>query len=562
LIQGWFSLAHPGRSPYRLYALSNVGSLLALVSYPFLVEPNLTRLTQARVWSAGLILYVALCGAAAVQTWRSAPAAPAGVEPGRESVKAGRDPSGLWTLWFLLPMCGSVLLLAVTNKICQDVAVVPFLWVLPLSLYLLSFVIAFDSPRWYWRPVWLPAMAAALGAVSWLMLWADSPSLVTIVTINVTALFVCCMVCHGELYRLRPAPRHLTGFYLMIAAGGAFGGLFVALVAPQIFTTYYELHLGWIGCAALLLAVLFRDPQGGLRHGRPGWAWGLILPAFAGLGWVMYEEATQESELIVSRTRNFYGVLTVLEYDTDSPEWHRRLLQHGGTTHGTQYQDPAKSRRPTTYYGKNSGIGRLMRLYPKTSDRRIGVVGLGTGTVLAYGQNGDRFRIYEINPEVPRIARESFTYLSNSFADVEIVLGDGRLSLEREPPQQFDMLILDAFSSDSVPVHLLTREAFEIYRRHVGPQGVIVVHVSNRYLNLQPVVQRVAQHFDYDLVYIDDEEDESEGTYNTDYLLLTNNTDFLGLDEVIEAAAEPDPPSPRVRLWTDEDSNLFRVLLD
>jgi hypothetical protein len=347
----------------------------------------------------------------------------------------------------------------------------------------------------------------------------------------------------------------------MIAAGGACGGVFVALAAPHLFTTYYELHIGFLACALLLLVVLYQDRNGVLYQGRPRWAWVLMVMAVGGLGGGLYVSMSEEVDLIVARSRSFYGVLTVLEYDPDDPYWHRRLLQHGGTTHGLQFRDPSRRRIGTSYYGPNSGVGLVMRHLPPRTNRRIGVVGLGSGSLIVYGQPGDYIRIYEIDPEVEGVARKWFTYLEETEAGTEIALGDARLSLEREPPQQFDVLVLDAFSSDSIPVHLLTREAFEIYRRHVKPDGAIAVHTSNRFLDLNPVVQRIAEHFAYQLVYVDGDEDEESAVYNTDWCVLTNNRQFIENEEVVELTSELEPPSPRVRLWTDEESNLFRIVM-
>lgn len=618
LFQAWFSESHPGISPYRLYALSNVGSLLALVSYPFLVEPNLTRHLQATWWSAGLGLFAVFAAWCGSIVWKRAANEPAKAAPAEASTTEEPTAAPARWLWFALPACGVVLLLAVTNKICQDIAVIPFLWVLPLSLYLLTFIISFDSPRWYWRPLWLPALAVAVLAVLWLMLgehmlaptsswfhdWArsiggesgdrakaivsllngignlwvkpvawllntaDNFEMFTEIAIYLGVLFVCCLVCHGEVYRLRPAARKLTGYYLSISAGGACGGLFVAIVAPLIFKNYFELHVGLFLVAAMILVVLYRDQNSPLRGGQPKWAWIALTLALPAIGGTLYYDALSTVKDAKELSRNFYGVLKVFETYPDEPELHKLTLQHGGTTHGLQFMSDHKRRLPSSYYTSSSGIGRLMKNYQPEGGRKIAVVGLGTGSLAVWGRTGDHLRFYEINTEVERIARDTFFYLKDTPAKTEIVLGDARLSLEREPAQDYDIIALDAFSSDAIPVHLITREAFEIYLRHLKPGGVIAVHISNRYLNLEPIVMRLAQHFGLTEALIDDndvdereEDEESSGAYSSDWVLLSKDAAFLNRSPILDASYEPGEIPAKVRLWTDEKSDLLRILL-
>jgi SAM-dependent methyltransferase len=587
-VQAWFGRSHPGDSPYRLYALSNAGSLVALIAYPAVVEPSLGRHAQAGWWSAGLGLYALLAAWCGAVVWRrsgdgggSAP--PAG-PPGAASDRPARARRALW---FALPACGSIVLLAVTNRLCRDVAVVPFLWVLPLGLYLLTFIASFDDPRWYRRPLWLPALAGALGAVLWLMAgewpidegtpglrrvaWLVAPAedaeLPTEAAVYLAALVAACMVCHGEVYRLRPAASGLTGYYLSVAAGGACGGVLVAVVAPLAFTDYFELHVGLFLSAALALAALWGDPESRLARGRPRWAWGAAAAGLAALGVALQYDARVTLGDAAERSRNFYGVLKVFETHARDRERHKRTLLHGGTTHGLQFLAAHKRRLPTTYYGATSGVGWLLRAYRPEGGRRVAVVGLGAGTLAVWGRPGDRFRFYEIDADVERIARRRFTFLADSPAATEVVLGDARLSLEREPAQAFDVVVLDAFTSDAIPVHLLTREAFATYLRHLGPGGVIAVHVSNRYLDLEPVVLRAAEHFGLAGAIVNDEEPEDEdaeettGIYGSDWVLLARDDALLGRSPILEASSErPDVPA-RLRLWTDDASDLLRVLL-
>ena len=583
LFQAWFSRAHPGVSPYRLYALSNVGSLLALLGYPFLMEPRLGRHDQAVWWSAGLAVFAALAAWCGRQVWRLGDLPPASVPA--DSAATGRFDR---TLWLALPACGVILLLSVTNRLCQDIAVIPFLWVLPLSLYLLTFIICFDSPRWYHRAVWLPLLAATLLAVAAWMLqgnlsaptqawlapvaWAmDAASELTMfgeIGLFLTTLFVGCMVCHGEVYRLRPAAGGLTGFYLSLSAGGAVGGLFVALGAPALFKDYLELHVGLFLLAALTLAALWAAADSPVARWRRPWAWcGLIL-LLAGFGEALRVDAQAPVSGRIEQTRNFYGVLKVLEEGADDDFDHKRTLQHGGTTHGLQFMAAARRRIPASYYTGTSGIGRTMRTVWPAGGRRIGVVGLGTGSMASWGRPGDVMRFYEINDEVVRIARGSFTFLADTPAKVELVMGDARLSMEREPDQRYDVLVLDAFSSDAIPAHLLTKEAFVTYRRHLKPDGVLAVHVSNRYLDLEPVVRLIAGESGLGVAVINDDDvgefqvDEfTGGAYTSDWMLLSADSKVLAQPLISKAASESRETPAGARAWTDERSDLLSVLM-
>jgi hypothetical protein len=667
LMQHWFSRTRPGASPYRLFALSNAGSLLALISYPLFFEVQFTRRTQAAFWGSGLIVFLVAAAACAWKLWkhvetpaeqgaaldRATAAKTAGRGPGRptqpqpqsrrtKSGKKASSPMGStvaqWVFWLLLPACASVLLLATTNKLCQDIAVIPFLWVLPLALYLISFIICFDNPRWYWRLPFSIGLIVAMAASCRLMFEGTDATLPSQIITYSSMLFLGCMVCHGELYRLKPDPTRLTSFYLAIAAGGALGGFFVAIVAPLLFTNYYEWHWGMIFCVSLMLAVWIRERRGSSRQsaeetaaaaeygGRDArqWIWmagalgvlifsgldrlfavvgraadadlkfwigglriacwlilmlwvlswilrkrhqtfrhgrrlacGLLLLLLVVLAGALGEEARDASKEAIYRSRNFYGVLSVFEYQKEMPRGRYLLLQHGGITHGLQFTHPDQALWSTTYYGPGSGIAKGVDALP-AGPRRIGVVGLGTGTMAAFGRAGDYLRIYEINPEVIRLAHSHFTYLSNCPAKVEIALGDARLSLESEPGQQFDLLALDAFSSDAIPVHLLTKEAFELYQRHLKTNGVIAVHVSNHYLDLEPVVVNLARQFQYQLAIIDyDEEEDDWWYYSSTWLLLSRNRELIGRAEIQASATTPKTNS--LPLWTDDFASLLQI---
>jgi hypothetical protein len=341
----------------------------------------------------------------------------------------------------------------------------------------------------------------------------------------------------------------------MIAIGGALGGIFVAVVAPVIFDTYRELHVGILAsCLFVLLAD--RRLTGGWR--RLVWV-GIIL--VAGLAAIFVRSRHgQTYETAVQNSRNFFGVLTVWEREREHPEYQRYVLQHGTTCHGLQFVDPARRNLPTAYYGSTSGVGLAVQFFPRQMDKRIGVVGLGVGTIATYAVSGDYIRFYEINPQVEEIARSRFSYLAACAGRAEVVLGDARLSMEIEQPQEFDVLVLDAFNGDAVPVHLLTKEAFEIYLRHLKPDGVIAVHVSSQHLNLPLVVRKAAEHFRMQAVLIEDPDDDEMGIMASDWVLLTNNEHLLGQNPVRQASSEPGGGFEDIRLWTDDYVNLFQIL--
>lgn len=554
LVQVWFSHQFPKRSPFRLYSLSNVGSLTALLSYPVLIETRWDVLTQTRIWSGVFILFALLMAVCAfANRVRPEERTPEGdLHP--QAVTHAAGPTW-WqrTLWLALPGFASVMLLATTNHVCQDVAVIPFLWVAPLSLYLISFIICFDHPRWYRRAAWaLPGMAL-LFLSSGLFELGWSPGFVSQLAILLGAMFVICMVCHGELAALKPDPRHLTEYYLMMSAGGALGGLIVSILAPLIFSTFLEWSISLLAGFALLAWVAARGL--GLRERwLDGWAALGIAALIPMTSW----EFTFGKRL--ERVRDFYGTLSVSESkDEDTAETYR-TFRCSGTVHGRQNMDPAKRREPLTYYSPTSGAGCALLSVKDKPDAKVGLIGMGVGTVACYAEPGQTYRFYELNPTVERLALKWFTFVGDlqaRGAKYEMALGDARLTLEHEAPQGFDVLLLDAFSGDSVPVHLLTREAFQLYLRHLKPGGIIAVHITNHYLNLAPVVERAAQEFHLGSTRISEEPYDQEDFYLTDYVLLTTNQAFLDANPPIIPSYSN---SIDVPLWTDHRSNLFQIL--
>lgn len=555
LIQAWYARAFPGASPYRLFALSNIGSMLALLGYPVMVEPLLPTRQQAVLWSGAYVLFVVLCSICA---WKSRDLQSTGLESTSSEPNAEPPQTGQWLLWVGLAACASALLLAVTTHLTQDVAPIPFLWVLPLSLYLLSFILTFDSSGWYSRTWYLPLVAAALGAMAWAMHEDVELHIASKVAIYAAGLFFCCMTCHGELAASKPHPRFLTGFYLMISIGGALGGLFVGIVSPYFFNQYLELHVGMVACALLVLFSHYRDRQSPLHLSKGGWGWvlavggTLILTVVLGR---MVQQSSKDYRLIV---RNFYGEMRTADYGTpEERDWARKLT-HGVINHGEQYLHPARAREASSYFGPTTGVARAIYAKDRDKPQRVGITGLGAGVMITYSRAQDYYRIYEINPLVIEVAKKEFTFIKDCPGKLDLVLGDARLSLEREQPQNFDVLHMDAFSSDSVPVHLLTREAFQVYFRHLKPDGILVMHISNRYLNLEPVVARVAESLGKASAFVSDPGDEDLGFYGTDMVLVANNKESLAKGDLKNFS--PPRKNPKVLLWTDDYSNLFRIV--
>jgi hypothetical protein len=450
--------------------------------------------------------------------------------------------------WTALAAGGSMLLLSTTNQLTQNIAAVPLLWILPLAIYLATFTLCFESQRWYRRPIFLRLVVVALGAVGYTIYDIDMSAAIPVaIPVFSIGLFVCCMFCHGELNCLKPEGRHLTSFYLTIALGGALGAVLVGLVAPTVFPGIYELPLSLLFIAALALWMNWRD---GLLARL---LWGSVTVAMA---IVLISEIRGYHKDAVVMTRNFYGALRVVESRAAGGEVH--TLYHGTIEHGAEFLSPERRLNPTSYYGPSSGAGLALR-FGTNGPKRAGIVGLGAGTLSAYGQPGDAYRFYEINPQVPALARSEFSFLRESAAKVEVTPGDARLSLEAEPPQRFDVLVVDAFSGDAIPVHLLTREAFAVYLRHLQPEGILAVHVSNQYLDLAPVVQQLASFYGYPAVLIHSAKDEQQLISAASWVLMTRNRAFLGRPEVANAA-QPIPPRAGLRLWTDDYNSLLQVI--
>jgi hypothetical protein len=555
LVQAWFARTFPAGTVYRLFALSNFGSLLALVAYPFAVEPWVTTGEQSRGWSAAYAAFVLACAASAFYSLRNRGQTPIAADGSGANVDRSNGLSPIsprpldYAAWLVLSALGSFMLLAITNHITHDVASVPFLWILPLTLYLLSFILCFEGRGWYRRSFFLGPLVVVVGAMAYALYTERGlMEIKEAVPLFCAGLFVMCMFFHGELAALKPAPRHLTTFYLMVSLGGALGGLVVGVIAPKLFNSYYELGAGLVATLLVAAVISYR------MHVAVSMA---VLAAVGFTGYYAYAYAAQLAQDARLMTRSFYGALRVKDSGVESDADAARRLTHGVIMHGEQYLAPERRGEATTYYGATSGIGRLLATRPD-APLRVGVIGLGTGTLAVYGRAGDLFRFYEINPAVVELARREFSFLGDSKAAIETVLGDARLTLEREPPQRYDVLVIDAFSSDSIPVHLVTREALAVYLKHMKPDGVIAFHVTNRFLHLAPVVKRLADDQGLATLLVVDEAEDGV-LAKTDWVLVTRGAAVLERPELAEHAAEIEAIAG-MRVWTDDFNNLVQIL--
>ncbi len=607
LVQVWWARSEGGVVPYRLFALSNAGSLLALVLYPTVIEPRMTLVEQRGWWAAGFVVYAGMCGWLA---WRSMgvvqeeagssaalrnenkktgndelrgslhPAAHEAsgfggddgiLEEGREKTPTSVGVGRRW-MWFLLPMGAAMQLSAVTSHLSQDIAAIPLLWVLPLAVYLVTFIVAFDAPGLYRRWMVARMLVVMLAGLGYALSKVDTALPVWLaVLFYLVEVFVACWFCHSEAYQLRPeGAAESTVFYLLVAAGGVAGTFLIGIASPLIFRANYDLATAFLTVAVLALVVTWQE---GWQQ-RMVWATGSLL--LIALTVALHVQFGRHALL---RARNFYGSLRVVETNIDSESASRgtnsdgtgsedaytsgtgpvRTLMNGRIRHGTQMMEADRRKTPTTYYGQDSGVGVTLRNCCEGRPKAVGVVGLGVGTIAAYGEAGDRMRFYEINPLVEPIARNLFTYLRDSPAAITVVAGDGRASLTREPAQGFDVLAVDAFSGDAIPLHLLTREAMQVYTRQLVPGGVVAFHVSNSYLDLAPEIARVAQAEGMQARLVESLPVPAEGAYRATWVLVSEDAGFFARPGVA-AATTRIVQKPGLRVWTDDYSSLLPVL--
>jgi spermidine synthase len=611
MLQRWFSLtAHPSaKDPYFLYSASNLGSLIGLLGYPLLIEAYLPLPLQAKSWSASYILLAGMISACAIITLKSLRI---GIR--HLNSKTTDESCGLKVTqrirWVLLAFVPSSLLLAVTNYITTDIAQVPLLWIIPLAIYLISFVLVFSPKSVIPHRLMVLAQPFLLVPLAILFYWGFTKIVAwPFIPFHLLVFFITAMVCHGEIAYSRPSTFHLTEYYLWISVGGVLGGLFNTLVAPQVFHSLAEYPL-MIAIACLLrpsldsdrqrpykrwfdlglpLAslVLFglskigmryyvqgRDTVGILelmvfiliscilglvcfsfRH-RPirfGFGMGAIL--LAGVLW------TGEQEQVLFKERNFFGIHRVVH---DSKEGYH-LLFHGTTLHGAQSLNPSRRREPLAYYHRTGPLGQVFAVFRKNPDHaQVAIIGLGTGSAAGYANPRQHWTFYEIDPAVERIARDSryFTFLKDCPAKVSVVLGDARLSLANVTDHSYDLIVLDAFSSDAIPIHLLTREALELYLSKLSKSGVLVFHISNRYLDLKPILGNLANHLNLvclaqDDMELSEDEKKAKKAPSTWAVMAHRPSDLSQL------AADPRwkhlSASPKSTFWTDDFSNIVSV---
>jgi hypothetical protein len=552
LVQAWFAREKAGSLPYRLFALSNLGSMLGLLSYPLLFEPRLSVHAMAGAWSWAYAGFVLVCGLLTARQLRGG-AAPA---PDAVAVEALPRYSHRW--WLVLAALPSVLLMSVTSHLTQNIAPIPLLWVLPLALYLASFILCFEGGGWYRRRWYLPLFIVAVPAM---LLFSAVPMLLSYhltvaVTLYCAGLFVCCMVCHGELANIRPHASRLTSYYLMLAAGGAAGGAFVALLAPRLFNDDYEMSIALVACVIAIPMLIYREADSSTRPWLQKASWHKAVVFGVTFLVVLVGARMLFLDQHDSKQRNFYGIVKIKDRETDGQRY--RQLAHGTIVHGVQHLAPERRRWPTSYYGAESGVGMALYSVIGAGPVRVGVVGLGTGTMAAYCRPGDHYRFYEINPHVVQAAYKSFSFLSDCPGTVAIAEGDARLSLEREAPQQFDLLVLDAFTGDAIPVHLLTREAFAVYFRHLKPGSVLAVHTSNLHLDLVPVVQLAAKYHGKEALLFDRAGDKTKRTNRSTWVLLAAPSAAAAVQ--LRQTGTPATAPVTLRPWTDDYSSIFSVL--
>jgi len=555
LVQSWYARSHPGASPYRLYALSNAGSLIALIGYPVVFEPMLRIQDQAYVWSGAYVCFVILCAATA---WISAKRAAPVEAAAHEAIE--RPKFSQLAMWAALAFCPSALLVGITSHLTQNIAPIPLLWVIPLALYLVSFILTFESDRWYRRGIWFPVFITSVAVmVAFLFPDARNLQIKTLIPVFVLGFFGCAMTCHGELYRLRPPASSLTAFYLMLSLGGALGGIFVGVAAPLIFNYYYEVPVTLLATVIFVSLVINRGETALPGPTARSIQWVLLGAAAGGIiylaGWVI----PVWGQKFTFMGRNFYGVLRVEDTAETAATAAVRELHHGSINHGAEFMGVGRHREPTTYYGPDSGVGLALGKLAGAAPMRVGLIGLGAGTLAAYCRPGDSYQFYEINPMVVNIARQQFFFLKECPAENSIVLGDARLSLEREAPRNFDVLAVDAFSGDSIPVHLLTIQAFEEYKRHLKPDGILTVHVSNRYLALRKVVARVVREAGLYGFEIQNKDNDDANIYQSDWVMLTRDPKF-GERPEWKVKNRVEFEKSEIRLWTDDYSSVIPIL--
>ena len=566
LLQHWFSISFPKKSPYGLYALSNFGSLLGLITYPILVEPYLDLKTQTWIWSAGYLVFAILCGYTAYSVRKLKPVIKESVQ-----IKSAKIEKLKWIFWLLLSFMGTFMLLSISNKLTQDLVVVPFLWIIPLSLYLVSYIIAFGKPQWYNRKIFFISMLFILAMILKMELQfeyvsRDKPIMSTIIWYCL-GVFNVCMILHGELARLKPKENKLTFYYLMISVGGVLGGMMSNFIIPILFNGFWEVYIGFAGFVALITWVIMKGDLIKKSGSKRLWFRVAAGITFIGIIFSFVRVQTAYYKNVIASSRNFYGVLRVADDDNKSDNWYRKLM-HGDIMHGGQFLKEEYKRLPVNYYGLRSGIGLALSQHPFRSDSvypgmKVGMIGLGVGCISVYGNEKDFFRYYEINPLVEDMARKYFTYIDDSKFKTEVIIGDGRTALERELKEkgshQFDVLAIDAFSGDMIPTHLLTREAIELYLKHLKDDGLLVFNITNKYLNIFSVLEGHSKTLNMPLYFFQQAPDQV-GLTLAYWGMLTNNEKFINQEEVKKNIVRFDSEAHPDIFWTDDYSSILPLI--
>ena len=553
LVQAWLSFQDKSDRVYRLYALSNAGSLFALLSYPFIFEPILSVSNQSTLWSLMFCLFVVVQGYVAISLFTVQESADD--QQDSDSEPKTEISMGTRAAWLGLPALASVMLLVVTNHVCQDIAVVPFLWVLPLSLYLASFIVCFDSPQWYWPKPIAAITLIVFTVIQCKTMLPNNIQLVSEALCYMVMLFGACLLCHGEVARLKPGTSALTQYYAMLSAGGALGGIIVALLCPMLLNNYNELPFFLALVAAMTFLLFFAckgwkktdydwNAAARLKYGAVGV---LLAP-------IITMAVVAPGEKVTSK-RNFFGVLKVRRKPAGL------CLVHGNTLHGMQRYSPNQS-QPTTYYGYESGVGRVIRtLQEEREGIDVGVVGLGCGVLATYGRPTDHYDMIEINPAVIDIADKYFSFMSDCPAKIERHLGDGRLVLERMTDKRFDVLVLDAFSSDAIPAHLLTRESMTLYKKRLAENGVLAIHTSNNHLDLTPLVHNLSRDAGLESRLVEMSGDSDIGTTTSTWMIIgTPGHSIFDAPLLASAKIATEAELENAPLWTDQHHNLVSVL--
>ncbi len=549
LLQVWLARIQLRGIPWRLYALSNLASLLALALYPTLVEPYFTLHAQCLIWSCG---FAAFAFVSAVLTWKTrthaqAPQSPA---PADES-QILPAPASHKLLWVLLPMGAAMQLSAVTGYLTANIAAIPLLWILPLAVYLITLILAFQFPNLLPRGITSRLLVIMLAGLVWMLSKTEvTLSIRAGIAFFLAEVLISCFFCHAEAYALRPRrPSESTLFYLLFAAGGALGSFLIGIASPLIFSNNYDLVLTFLITALLALTVNWSS----------GWPvrllWSTACILLVAQVFMLHTAFGRDTPLA---QRNFYASLRVRQ-SIGYPAATVRTLLNGTIQHGTQIFSPELRHTPTTYYANDSGVGIALHQCCPGRARNIGVIGLGVGTIAAYGQPGDRIRFYEINPAVPPIANNLFTYIRESAATIDIVEGDARTSLASETPQHFDVLVVDAFSGDAIPLHLLTTQAVALYKRHLAPGGILAFHISNRHVDLEPEIALLAKAAGMQAMRVSSGENKETNEFSATWMLLADNAEFFSLPAVADHGRAP-VENRSVHLWTDDYSSLLPLI--